>query len=142
MIKLKVLFFTIILSGCSVISEDVTEGVNVKPLDFTNDITLTENYWVKTRMINPIYPIKAVKDKISGYVELLFVIDKSGRAKDIKVIKSEPEFIFSRSAIKSLKTARWAPTESNTSLEPVLTTMQLDFTVGKESYKVVRYSTL
>ncbi|MFT5297190.1 MAG: protein TonB, partial [Colwellia sp.] len=64
-----------------------------------------------------------------GCVEFAFIIAKSGRAKNIEVLKAVPEKTFNKVAIKSLKKYRWTPADSNTSLNPVLTTIQLDFSM-------------
>jgi len=129
--KFYVLFLAILLSACAVTSENGEKEVYLNTIDLTNDATQIKNYWVVSKRINPIYPRDAAHKGITGCVEFSFVIAKSGRAQNIEVIKAVPEKTFNKAAIESLKKYRWAPTNSNTSLNPVLATIQLDFSMTR-----------
>ncbi len=54
-------------------------------------------------VISPIYPFKARRKHIDGYVRLEFFVDQSGRAKDIRVVEAQPAEMFEKSAIKALE---------------------------------------
>jgi TonB family protein len=125
--KLHILFLVALLSGCSSTTENATEKVATNTLDLRNDITQTENFWVVAKRSYPIYPTNAARQGISGCVEFSFVISKSGKAQNIQIIKAVPERIFNKAALKSLREFRWTPANTNISLNPVLTTIQLDF---------------
>ncbi len=51
----------------------------------------------------PTYPIKALRQKIEGWVELDFVIQKDGTVKDVLVIGSEPDELFDQVSIEAIK---------------------------------------
>jgi protein TonB len=127
--KLQVLFLTTLLSACAVTSENVDNEAYLEPIDLTNNETRIKDYWVISKSIDPTYPSDAARKGITGCVEFAFIIAKSGRAKNIEVLKAVPEKTFNKVAIKSLKKYRWTPADSNTSLNPVLTTIQLDFSM-------------
>ena len=57
----------------------------------------------------PIYPRMAKKSGTEGWVEVIFMIKKNGRTKNIQVIRSDPEGIFEKSAIDAIKSWRFSP---------------------------------
>jgi len=130
--KLYTLFLVTLLSSCSATTDTSTKEADLKVLDLTADSTQTEQYWNISKRIDPLYPQGAVRKSISGCVEFSFVIAKSGRAHDIKIIKAVPAKIFNKAAMKSLKQYRWTPADNNLLLNPVLTTIQLDFSMSRD----------
>jgi len=131
--KLSKLLLVTLLVGCNSTTNEQATGINTNALDLTGDKSQTKNYWVVTKRDNPVYPTKAAIDGISGCVNFSFVISESGKAKNIQIIKSVPDGIFNRAATKSLNKFRWAATKNNSSLQPVLTTFQLDFSTSRKS---------
>lgn len=77
--------------------------------------------------IEPEYPKHAAEENIEGSVVLSFNVDKNGATKNIKVIASEPQGVFDRSAKKAL--AQWQYTSSNDSTHQHL--VQLDFAMSE-----------
>jgi len=130
MMKLYKLFLITLLVGCSSTTEEQETRVDINALDLTRDKSKTENYWVVTNRSYPKYPVSAARKGISGCVEFSFVIDKLGKAQNIQIINSVPENTFNKAAMKSMKEFRWAATKNNDSLQPVLTTLQLDFSTS------------
>lgn len=128
--KLYKLFLITLLVGCSSTTEEQETRVDINALDLTRDKSKTENYWVVTNRSYPKYPVNAARKGISGCVEFSFVIDKLGKAQNIQIINSVPENTFNKAAMKSMKEFRWAATKNNDSLQPVLTTLQLDFSTS------------
>lgn len=61
------------------------------------------------RRIDPIYPRKALRRKIQGFVLLSFDIDQYGTPKNIKVTEAQPAKIFNREALKALKKWKYQP---------------------------------
>lgn len=55
--------------------------------------------------VPPIYPIRASRRGIEGWVKIQFVVNKSGGVENLKVIEAQPENIFNKSVINCL--ARW-----------------------------------
>lgn len=53
----------------------------------------------------PIYPSRALKRKLEGYVVLSFNINAAGKPTEIKIIESQPKRVFDRESIRALK--RW-----------------------------------
>ena len=128
--KLSKLLLVTLLVGCNSTTNEQVAEVDINALDLTGDKSQTENYWVVKKRSNPVYPTSAVINDISGCVEFSFVIGKLGNAQNIQIIKSVPENTFNKAATKSLKKFRWAATQNNNLLQPVLTTLQLDFSTS------------
>ena len=61
-------------------------------------------------LVQPEYPIAALRKGVSGYVLLEYSVDSNGQAKSIDVIKSSPEGVFDKVAIKALKRSRFEVT--------------------------------
>ena len=53
-------------------------------------------------VVAPVYPFKARRKQIDGFVRLEFSVDQSGHARDIHVVEAQPAEIFEKSAIKAL----------------------------------------
>jgi protein TonB len=58
---------------------------------------------------NPTYPIHAARNRIEGYVQMSFDISESGDPINIKIIKSVPEQVFDKAAVKALSNWKYAP---------------------------------
>ena len=62
------------------------------------------------------FPAKATMAKISGFVEAAFIVNKIGKAKDIVILKEEPEgFGFGNSTINFLMAQEFRPAVLNCS---------------------------
>ncbi len=59
--------------------------------------------------IAPLYPSRAARLKIEGWVKMEVLIDNLGSVKEVKVLESHPSSIFNRSAIKAMKRWRFRP---------------------------------
>lgn len=77
--------------------------------------------------VEPIYPVPAVEQGISGSVVLKYDISPSGATSNISVVSAEPEDVFNREAKRALKKWQYAPTESG--YKNVL--VQLDFALDE-----------
>lgn len=55
--------------------------------------------------VPPIYPLRASRRGIEGWVKIQFVVNKSGQVENLKVIEAQPEGIFDKSVVNCL--ARW-----------------------------------
>ena len=77
---------------------------------------------------NPTYPIHAARNKIGGFVKMSFDISESGEPINIKVLKSAPERIFLKAAIKALSNWKYAPkVENGKAVVQQDLTVRLDF---------------
>ncbi|MBG9994460.1 energy transducer TonB [Pseudoalteromonas sp. NZS127_1] len=87
-------------------------------------------YWDVVKRVEPRYPIEAAKKSISGCVELATLINSQGKAQGYKVISSYPEGVFDNNAAAAVGLWRWKATTENTSNQPVLTYLKMDFMVS------------
>lgn len=128
--------FSVFLVSCA--STKTTETTNIskeKPVQYINltlddEKELIEEYWVVEKRQDPQYPISAARNGLSGCVDLIVGIDKSGKAAEYKVKKSYPEGVFDNYAAAAINNWRWAAASNNVDKAPVLTTIQLDFMVS------------
>ena len=81
-----------------------------------------------TLRVPPKYPLDAARNNVEGFVQMNFSINKRGEPIDIEVIKSEPEGVFSREAVKALSQWKYAPimVDGEAAIVEGLT-VQLDF---------------
>jgi len=57
----------------------------------------------------PEYPLKALQDRLEGYVLLRFVVTETGAVADPEVLRSVPAGIFDRAAIRSVLRWKYQP---------------------------------
>lgn len=61
----------------------------------------------------PFYPTAAIRQRLEGYVDLIFDIDTQGRPFNIRIWRAEPADIFDESASEALLRWRYMPTQEN-----------------------------
>ncbi|CUS48017.1 MAG: TonB receptor energy transduction system periplasmic component TonB2 [Idiomarinaceae bacterium HL-53] len=76
--------------------------------------------------VAPLYPARAVRNRIEGYVDLRFRIDKAGQPKDIEVVESSPAGVVDRAVIRAVEQWRYEP------IEHAEVTMRIDMKLGNE----------
>ncbi len=59
--------------------------------------------------VPPVYPHRATRRGIEGWVTVQFVVTKTGTVEDIKIVEAEPETIFNQSVINCLKQWKFKP---------------------------------
>lgn len=59
--------------------------------------------------VEPVYPAKALKRSVEGFVTLSFTIDEMGKATNIKVVEAKPMRMFEREAIQAVKKWKYQP---------------------------------
>ncbi|RYA24159.1 hypothetical protein CRU96_04495 [Malaciobacter halophilus] len=74
---------------------------------------LDANMLTAITRVNPRYPRRAKIRRKEGFVQLAFKIDSSGFVSDVKVMKSNPEGVFERAAIKAMKRWRFKPSKDD-----------------------------
>lgn len=77
--------------------------------------------------IEPLYPIQAAEQGISGSVVLKYDISPAGKTQNVSVVNAKPEGVFNREAKKALKQWQYKPSDSG--FKDVL--VQLDFAIDK-----------
>ncbi len=85
-----------------------TEVTQQKPknIQFSN----SAYKWKKTKSVAPIYPSKASRKKIEGWVDVEITVDSTGKVVDAKVLRSKRNArIFDKSALKAVKQWKYEP---------------------------------
>ena len=59
--------------------------------------------------VAPLYPTKAKRDGLEGYVTLTFDVDATGSPYNVKVIEANPRGVFDKSARKALRKWKYNP---------------------------------
>ena len=124
------------VSACSTVNQSAGTG----QLDLIGNKEAVEKYWVVKRKIAPEYPADAGEKGISGCVEFTLLIDGDGKPQNLTVIKSFPGTTFNKKAYDALRKWQWTPGADNAQKQPVLTTIQLDFTTRKSVNHAEAYS--
>ena len=62
---------------------------------------------------DPVYPSVALRDRVEGWVELMFTITETGAVRDIEVVDSVPRGVFESAASEALGTWRFKPRLAN-----------------------------
>ncbi|EGR2795930.1 energy transducer TonB [Vibrio cidicii] len=70
--------------------------------------------------VDAVYPAKAKKRGIEGYVLLRFDIDETGRPQNIEVVEAQPARFFERSAVDAVKRWRYQPQIVDGAAQPIL----------------------
>ena len=87
-----------------------------------------EDHISPTMRIEPLYPIQAAQQGISGSVVLKYDITPNGETANVSVVSAKPEAIFDREAKKALR--QWQYKASSMGYQNVL--VQLDFAINNE----------
>jgi len=59
--------------------------------------------------IPPIYPMRAMRRGIEGWVKVRFLVNTQGRVEQLKVIESDPESVFDKSVINCISQWKFKP---------------------------------
>ncbi|MEZ5566692.1 MAG: TonB family protein [Gammaproteobacteria bacterium] len=79
------------------------------------------------RFSEPRYPRIALARQVAGAVHVAFVVDRSGKPQDPRVVSSEPDDIFDEAALDAVKRWRFDPPRVNGIRQPVHTEIRLVF---------------
>ncbi len=66
---------------------------------------------VLVKRTSPIFPRRASRNNVSGYVDLIFTVTPAGETSDISVHRAEPETIFDAAAIRAVEQWEFEPVE-------------------------------
>jgi TonB family protein len=109
------------------------EKLSAAPVPVYDDPKMRFNDFV---MQNLVYPSAALRQEISGTVELFFVVERSGRSSNIKVLRSVGGGC-NEEAIRLLQMMRWHPGILDG--KAVRTEMTLSITFNLADYENLRY---
>ena len=85
------------------LTSDDSKGIHIYRL-WEVDVPPTIIKWAPRQ-----YPAKALEERITGKVELCYVVTKEGTVGDVLIEKSEPEDIFDESALEYIKQYLFKP---------------------------------
>ena len=74
--------------------------------------------------IDPVYPRRAQRLDIQGWVEVQYEVDSEGQVVNARVIQAEPGKIFNQAGLDAIKQWRFTPARSTASGEPVVSETQ------------------
>jgi len=131
------------VTGCSMTSSDSTSSLQNKHsnyLDITSEYkpeiqnaNVNSSYWkVTSYETTPKYPIKAVKMGKEGCVVVDIAINSNGKLEDYVIKESVPKGLFEKPTIKALKQWQWEATHFNKQKQPVISRVQLDFSLNSD----------
>ncbi|MHB1870999.1 MAG: TonB family protein [Steroidobacteraceae bacterium] len=63
----------------------------------------------RTHYVPPVYPQRALTDRIAGEVTVQYVVDRSGRTRDLQVVNANPALVFNRAALDAIRQWRYSP---------------------------------
>ena len=66
-----------------------------------------------TSKTSPVYPRRAVKRQIEGYVELEFTVTKAGKIENLAIVDAKPKRVFDRSAMRAAQHYEFEPCMEN-----------------------------
>jgi TonB family protein len=81
----------------------------------------------KVRDVQPVYPPEALAKRVSGVVILQAAIDREGKVRDARVLKSIP--LLDAAAIEAVRQWEFMPTLLNGVPKPVMMTLTINFTL-------------
>lgn len=88
---------------------------------------IVDNEVVPIVRVPPRYPRKAARRNIEGVVTLNFIITKDGRVRDPKVVKSTPEGVFDKEALKAILKWKFKPKQVNGQAVERIATQEIEF---------------
>jgi TonB family protein len=80
-----------------------------------------------TREVKAVYPPEALLKRVSGVVILQATIDRKGKVRDVRVLKSIP--LLDAAAIEAVRQWEFTPTLLNGAPKPVLVTLTINFSL-------------
>lgn len=132
--SLSILILSCFLIACSSTkSDDLAPVLNY--IDLTGDkiIGAGDEYWIVTKRVTPRYPIRTARNGVSGCVNIVVGINSEGKVQGYKIESSSSQGIFNNVAIDAIVQWQWKPTKMNTTLQPILTSIRLDFMLKNAS---------
>jgi TonB family protein len=63
----------------------------------------------RTHYVSPVYPQRALTDRIAGEVTVQYVVDRFGRTRDLQVVSANPARVFNGAALDAIRQWRYSP---------------------------------
>lgn len=100
-----------------------TSSANPYKLDLMTGGDLSKG-WAGTRdplpimRVTPVYPSRASRRGIEGWVEVAFTITTTGATEDLRVVAEDPPGVFSRAAMKAVRKWKYKPQVIDGKVQP------------------------
>ena len=62
-----------------------------------------------TKRVEPQYPVEAARNGTTGFVELEYTVDASGKVESVSVTNAKPARTFEKAAVSAVKQWEFAP---------------------------------
>jgi periplasmic protein TonB len=82
------------------------------------------------RKVDPVYPQRALRQRLEGWVELSFVVTVDGNVTSVEVVNSQPKREFDREAIRALQQWKFSPRVENGKAVQATARQRLEFRLG------------
>ncbi|WP_299774634.1 energy transducer TonB [uncultured Pseudoteredinibacter sp.] len=120
----RVFALIIILQACSspqMVFEE--EDILAVPAD-------SNEYWETVISHKPRYPWRAFNIGLDGCVNVSYVINKEGKPRSFKILKSSVERVFDSAALTAVQKFRFKPSDDNPERRIVRTNIVVYFLIG------------
>lgn len=109
-----------------------TQVASAQPVPSVAASTSAENRDVElVQRVNPNYPARALRQQISGWVDLEFTITEFGDVTDVRVVDADPKRIFDRDAIRAVQAWKFRPKIENGNAVATTARQRLEFSLGR-----------
>jgi len=92
----------------TLISASLMDSTNFQDSSYLQDSNFSTDI-IPLQQIHPLYPPKARRQRIEGWVKVGFIITTQGAVSNVRLIESTPPRIFDRAAIKAISRWKFSP---------------------------------
>jgi protein TonB len=109
-----------------------TQVASTQPVPSVAQSTSPQNRDVElVQRVNPNYPARALRQQVSGWVDLEFTITEFGDVTDVRVVDADPKRIFDRDAIRAVQAWKFRPKLENGQAVATSARQRLEFSLGR-----------
>ncbi len=109
-----------------------TQVASTEPVPSVAQSTAPQNRDVELiQRVNPNYPARALRQQVSGWVDLEFTITEFGDVTDVRVVDADPKRIFDRDAVRAVQAWKFRPKLENGQAVATSARQRLEFSLGR-----------
>lgn len=82
---------------------------------------------VMVRQVQPVYPAMALRRRMSGWVEVRFIVGTDGKVSEVTVLRSDPARLFDREATRAVQQWLFEPAQRNGVKVPSTLSRRIEF---------------
>jgi TonB family protein len=90
---------------------------------------ISANQLTVLKSVQPVYPMKAINNKIEGWVDVEFTVTEAGKVNDVSVRASSIPGVFEDAAVKAVSQWRYKPVLRDAKPVPVRSQIRVRFTL-------------